>query len=73
VSDGLGNPEAVGPAGVVFPVGDEGALAAALHRLSRDPEERRNRGQALRNRVDLELSLERFVRETRTVYEGALT
>ena len=40
VSDGLGNPEAVGAAGAVVPVGDVPALADAMGRLAANPAER---------------------------------
>ncbi len=51
VSDGPGNPEAVGDAGVVVPSGDEAALRAALVRLAADPAERERLGRAARERA----------------------
>jgi glycosyltransferase involved in cell wall biosynthesis len=51
VSDGPGNAEAVGGAGIVVPVGDVDALASALHRLAVDPGERERLGAAARERV----------------------
>ncbi|MEX2195798.1 MAG: glycosyltransferase family 4 protein [Thermoleophilaceae bacterium] len=70
VSDGPGNPEAVGDAGVVVPFGDERALAAALSRLAGDPAERERLGAAGRARVLDRFTAEQMVRETAAVYEA---
>ncbi|MBD5538752.1 MAG: glycosyltransferase [Desulfovibrio sp.] len=53
VSDLPGQTEAVenGVSGLVVPQGDVGALAAALERLARDPEERKRLGAAGRQRI----------------------
>jgi glycosyltransferase involved in cell wall biosynthesis len=72
VSDGVGNPEAVGDAGVVVPVGDEGALAAALARLAAEPVERARLGAAGRERVATAFGVDRFVADMRDVFERAL-
>ena len=72
VSDGAGNAETVGPAGVVTPVGDAAALARALADLARDPERRRRLGEAGRARVADELSAERMIAATRAVYVEVL-
>ncbi|MGH2840873.1 MAG: glycosyltransferase family 4 protein [Solirubrobacteraceae bacterium] len=71
VSDGSGNPEAVGDAGVVVPAGDEAALAGALERLAVDAGERRRLGEAARERVRTRFSVERMLAGTRGVYEVA--
>jgi glycosyltransferase involved in cell wall biosynthesis len=60
VSDGPGNPELVGEAGIVFPAGDPQALAAVLVRLAADGEERRRLGSAARSRFAEHYSSERF-------------
>jgi glycosyltransferase involved in cell wall biosynthesis len=72
VSDGPGNPEAVGDAGVIVPYGDAGALSAALASLAADPAERGRLGQAARRRFLERFTAERMVEETRAVYESAL-
>ena len=46
VSDAPGNPEAVGPAGLVFAAGDAEQLAGLLLHLARDPELRASLGEA---------------------------
>jgi glycosyltransferase involved in cell wall biosynthesis len=72
VSDGPGNPEAVGEAGIVFPVGDVGALSSALSRLSADPAARHALAQAGRERIATDLSAARMVAETGGVYDRVL-
>jgi glycosyltransferase involved in cell wall biosynthesis len=57
MSDGAGNPELVGDAGIVFPTGDVGALADAFRNLAADADARRRAGEAARARV-----AERFTR-----------
>jgi glycosyltransferase involved in cell wall biosynthesis len=51
VSDGAGNPEAVGDAGVVVPAGDVDALTRALVELAHDGDRRRAFGRRARERV----------------------
>lgn len=72
VSDGPGNPEAVGDAGVVFPVGDEQALIAALADLREHPERRRGYGRAARERVERAYTAQRLVDDMAAVYVRAL-
>lgn len=73
VSDGTGNSETVGDAGVVFPIGDLEAISDRLVELAADPEARAGLGAAARERADTEFSLERFLKGTREQYEAALT
>jgi glycosyltransferase involved in cell wall biosynthesis len=72
VSDGAGNPEAVGDAGVTAPLGDVPALAAALRRLAADPAERARLGAAGRERVATKFSVERYLEDMRRVFTEAL-
>jgi glycosyltransferase involved in cell wall biosynthesis len=72
VSDGPGNPEAVGDAGVVVPVGDVEAWTATLARLVADPEERARLGAAARARMADEFSVERFRSGVALAYDAAL-
>ena len=51
VSDGPGNPDAAGDAGLVVPVGDVDGLAAAMSRLAGDRAERARLGALGRRRV----------------------
>jgi glycosyltransferase involved in cell wall biosynthesis len=72
VSDGPGNPEAVGDAGLVHRLGDADDLAEKLTRLASDPGERRRLGAAARVRVEEEFSAERFLARFGAVYEEAV-
>jgi glycosyltransferase involved in cell wall biosynthesis len=72
VSDGPGNPEAVGDAGVVVPFGAVGAFSEALERLTREPLTRKRLASAAQERVAREFSIESFLSGTRRVYEEAL-
>ncbi|MFN8202172.1 MAG: glycosyltransferase family 4 protein [Solirubrobacteraceae bacterium] len=72
VSDGPGNPEAVGDAGIVFPAGDEAALHAALARLAADPAQRERRAAAGRARAAAEFSVGRFLERMGALYADAL-
>jgi glycosyltransferase involved in cell wall biosynthesis len=72
VSDGPGNPEAVGDAGIVAPFGEEHAFAEALARLAADPAERRRIGAAARARVEREFDADSFVGGIERVYEEVL-
>jgi glycosyltransferase involved in cell wall biosynthesis len=72
VSDGPGNPEAVGDAGVVAPVGDVEAWTEALLRLAADPDERARLGAAARARAAGEFSVERFLSGIAHAYDAAL-
>jgi glycosyltransferase involved in cell wall biosynthesis len=70
VSDGPGNPEAVGDAGVVCPVGDSAAFADVLAALTQDPAERERLGAAARERVRTRFTVAGLVDRTRDVYES---
>jgi glycosyltransferase involved in cell wall biosynthesis len=72
VSDGPGNPEAVGDAGVVAPVGDVEAWTQALLRLTADPDERARLGAAARARVAHDFSVDRFRGGVALAYDAAL-
>jgi glycosyltransferase involved in cell wall biosynthesis len=72
VSDGPGNPEAVGDAGVVVGVGDVDGLASALTQLAADAPARAALARAGRARIATELSATRMVAETGAVYEAVL-
>jgi glycosyltransferase involved in cell wall biosynthesis len=71
-SDGPGNPEAVGDAGVIVPYGDVGGLAEAIARLAGEPKLREELGGAARRRFLERFTAERMVEETRRVYDAAL-
>jgi glycosyltransferase involved in cell wall biosynthesis len=73
VSDGPGNPDAVGDAGIVFPVGDSRAMAEALTRLAADAELRASLGRAAADRACERYSLSEMTRATARVYERALS
>ena len=72
VSDGPGNPEAVGDAGIIFSAGDRRALHAALARLAADPAERARMSAAARRRAASEFSIERFLGQMQALYAGVL-
>jgi glycosyltransferase involved in cell wall biosynthesis len=72
VSDGPGNPEAVGEAGIVVRTGDRGALAAVLTELAGDRERREVLGAAARERVARELTPQRLRAGVSAAYERAL-
>ncbi|HWC49159.1 MAG TPA: glycosyltransferase family 4 protein [Solirubrobacterales bacterium] len=72
VANGTGNAETVGEAGIVFPAGDLSAMSARLAEMGGDPETRIRLGNAARERIRAELSLEKFLSGTRGQYEVAL-
>ena len=72
VSDGPGNPEAVGDAGLVFAAEDDGQLAELIIALARDPARRAELGERGRARVTSELSATQMLDGTRAVYEAVL-
>ena len=72
VSDGRGNPEAVGDAGVVVPAGDVAALATALARLATDGAVRRDLGAAARERVRTQFTQQRLLDGVAEAYAAAL-
>ena len=72
VSDGPGNPEAVGEAGVVVPFGDVAELASALGALALDGARRERLGAAARERVQAQFSVERMLGGVSAAYAAAL-
>jgi len=72
VSDGPGNPEAVGDAGVVVAAGDVTALAAALAGLARDPAGRARLGAAARERARSQFGVEQMLAGVGAAYAAAL-
>jgi glycosyltransferase involved in cell wall biosynthesis len=68
VSDGIGNPELVGDAGVVVAAGDAAALAAVLVRLAGDVGERDRLGAAARQRYAEHFTLELFQQRMAALY-----
>jgi glycosyltransferase involved in cell wall biosynthesis len=71
-SDGRGNPEAVGDAGILFAAGDEDTLSAALRKLCDQPELRSSLGVRARARMLEAFSVDRFLAATEEVYKSAL-
>jgi len=71
VTDCGGSPELVndGESGIVVPVRDSRALAAAFETLYRDPELRRRMGNAARERIATHFRVEDTVRNTIKLYE----
>jgi glycosyltransferase involved in cell wall biosynthesis len=72
VSDGPGNPDAVGDAGLVFPAGDLRAMAEAISRLAGDADLRASLGRAAVARARERFSIPGMVSGTTRVYEAAL-
>ncbi|HZW59471.1 MAG TPA: glycosyltransferase family 4 protein, partial [Woeseiaceae bacterium] len=74
VTDSGGSPELVvdGECGLVVPVFDPGALAAAFEQLYRDPQLRRRMGAAARLRIANDFRNEDTVRQTIRLYEELL-
>jgi glycosyltransferase involved in cell wall biosynthesis len=72
VSDGPGNPEAVGDSGIVVPVGDSHALADVLVRLAGDGVARRALGDAARERMSTMYNAERMIAGVGAAYTAAL-
>jgi glycosyltransferase involved in cell wall biosynthesis len=72
VSDGPGNPDAVGDAGVVVPRGDVTAFADALRQLIGDEQARVTLGARARERVIERFSADEMARRTHDVYDAVL-
>ena len=72
VSDAPGNPEAVGEAGVVVPVGDVPAFAEAFARLAGDEAARLALGERARARVARHFRADEMRRRTSEVYDEVL-
>jgi len=69
-----GNTELIvdGECGLVVPIGDVPALAAAMERLYDDPEERRRMGRAARERIGTQFRAETTVEKTLALYHEVL-
>lgn len=61
-----------GVTGLLAPAGDEGRLAAAMVRLMRDHQLRRNMGERARARAERHFSVSRMVHEHEQLYEAEL-
>jgi glycosyltransferase involved in cell wall biosynthesis len=72
VSDGPGNPDAVGDTGLIFAAGDVSAMAASLLRLAADPELCASLGERAIARVRERFTLSDMREATARVYEQAL-
>ncbi len=68
-SDVGGLPEVLGDAGILAPVDDERALAAAIARLAASPPLRADLGERGRRRAQLLFDNERMVQEVEAVYQ----
>jgi glycosyltransferase involved in cell wall biosynthesis len=66
------NVEAVGETGVVVPVGDEAALAAALQRVAANEGERAALGEQASHRVAVHFSAEAMIGRTSAIYDDVL-
>jgi glycosyltransferase involved in cell wall biosynthesis len=72
VSNGVGNPQTVGAAGVVAQAGSVSAFSDALTELARNPRERERLGRLARRRVAQEFARPRMLEQMREVFEEAL-
>jgi glycosyltransferase involved in cell wall biosynthesis len=74
VTDSGGSPELVvdGVSGIVVPVNDSGAIAAAVERLYRDREYRDRLGRAARERIGNDFRNEDTVKQTIALYESLM-
>jgi glycosyltransferase involved in cell wall biosynthesis len=72
VSDGPGNPEAVGDAGIVIAVGDVPGLAGVLARLAGSRDDVRRLGAAARERVATTLTADALRSGVQAAYAAAL-
>jgi glycosyltransferase involved in cell wall biosynthesis len=72
-SDGPGNPEALGDAGVVHRVGDVDALTSSLVSLVGSQHERERLGVAARTRAEANFTVERFLDDMRGVINAVVS
>jgi glycosyltransferase involved in cell wall biosynthesis len=72
VSNGLGNPETVGAAGIVVEIGNAPAFSSAFAALAHNPQERERLGRLGRARVAEEFTRQRMLGQMREVFEEAL-
>ncbi len=71
VSDGAGNPEAVGDAGIVVPAGDVDRWARALEALAGDRAERERVGSAAAERAATQFSVQAMLAGVAAAYRAA--
>jgi glycosyltransferase involved in cell wall biosynthesis len=72
VSNGAGNPDAVGDTGLVFPFGDADAFADALIRVASDRDLAASLGSRARDRAERLYDERRMLVDVRKVYEQAV-
>jgi glycosyltransferase involved in cell wall biosynthesis len=72
VSDGPGNPDAVGDAGIVVQRGNVEGFRAAFERLALDEAERQRLGEQARRRVIERFGSDKMIERTRQVYDDVL-
>ena len=72
VTDCGGSPELVvdGVSGIVVPVRDPDAIAAAIRKLIADPGLRRRLGEAARERIRTQFRIEDTIEQTLAMYRG---
>ena len=72
VSDGSGNPEAVGDSGIIVRAGDAQGFEAAFHLLSTNSELRTDLGKTARQRVEENFGHDRFINQLLDVFQSAV-
>jgi glycosyltransferase involved in cell wall biosynthesis len=73
VSDGPGNPDAVGDTGIVVSFGDAEAFARAFRRLIVDEPMRLRLGARARDRVTTRFRADEMISRTRSLYDAVLS
>lgn len=72
-SDGPGNPDAIGGAGLIHRTGDVKELSVALKRLAGSRDERERLGRAARARVEEEFTIDRFLANIDSAFSSAVS